>query len=566
MATTSMTNNLRRSLSLGKWIEIIRRVGGLDANGSSFTVFWTGALTAVFTTLVSVATGRVFDIYLQRNLAAEISSIVILAICWILADASTQANASASAKLYYQIRRRLSNKVFSKAQRIPLNDDANSNIGELVSHVTSDVDGYASLVAYTLFQLIQACLEIAVAAAFMFAISPLLTVGSLVFIPFWLAITSIRLRDNDSLRDGTLLANDAIKRSASETLSLSGLARVKSFNGYKFDLTFFAQYVDRSASLGSQWVRRSITTTFLQNVSINIIGNVGILLLGAYVLARGEISLGTLIAFVVIQVKLITPTQTVSTSLLRVFTATSMLERLDHFFEIADESAGADDATGDLITLERVSVTFPTRRAPLFSELSMHLKIGEWVFMSGPNGSGKSVFARLLTRLTLPSAGSIALGGRDIECVSLPKLRERIRVVSQNDSIFSATIRDNISYGREIDDAEFWRIIEFVELTERIRKQPGGPDFFLNPMSSEFSSGERQRIVLARALINPPDVLILDEATANIDAESEFRILTALKNEAKIPTVILISHRSPKGDLFRRRLNFEPGKILDHSA
>jgi ATP-binding cassette subfamily B protein len=182
--------------------------------------------------------------------------------------------------------------------------------------------------------------------------------------------------------------------------------------------------------------------------------------------------------------------------------------------------------------------------APVIYDVDLSIQAGETVAFVGPTGAGKSTMAKLVTRFYDPTEGRILIDGHDLRDVTLASLRSQIGVVPQEPFLFSGTIRDNIAFARsDTTDAEVWAAVRAVGLVEIVERMADGIDTEVHERGQSLSSGERQLIALARAFIARPRVLVLDEATSNLDLMSETKIEGALDALLEGRTAILIAHR-----------------------
>jgi ATP-binding cassette, subfamily B, bacterial len=181
---------------------------------------------------------------------------------------------------------------------------------------------------------------------------------------------------------------------------------------------------------------------------------------------------------------------------------------------------------------------------PVLSGVSIRIAPGETVACVGPTGAGKSTMAKLVTRFYDPTAGRILIDGHDLRDVTLESLRRQIGVVPQEPFLFVGSLRDNIAFARpEATDEEVWAAVDQVGLRELVERSPDGLDTQLHERGQSVSSGERQLLALARAFLAEPRVVVLDEATSNLDLHSELRVEAALDALLEGRTAILVAHR-----------------------
>jgi ATP-binding cassette subfamily B protein len=182
--------------------------------------------------------------------------------------------------------------------------------------------------------------------------------------------------------------------------------------------------------------------------------------------------------------------------------------------------------------------------APVLSDVSIRIAPGETVACVGPTGAGKSTMAKLVTRFYDPTAGRILIDGHDLRDVTLESLRRQIGVVPQEPFLFVGSLRENIAFARpDATDDQVWAAVEQVGLRELVERSPDGLDTQLHERGQSVSSGERQLLALARAFLAEPRVVVLDEATSNLDLHSELRVEAALDALLQGRTAILVAHR-----------------------
>jgi ABC-type multidrug transport system fused ATPase/permease subunit len=218
------------------------------------------------------------------------------------------------------------------------------------------------------------------------------------------------------------------------------------------------------------------------------------------------------------------------------------------------------------IAFESVEFSYPGR-PPLFTSLDWRIGPGETVAITGANGAGKSTLAQLLMRFVDPLAGKVTLDGVDLREISLPQLRARIGLVSQNVLLFNASVAHNIGYGRYAATQEqIEHAARAAHAHEFITRLPQGYETIIGDEGIRLSGGQKQRIALARALIKDPAILILDEATAMFDPEGELGFIAECRELLSERTVIIISHRPASLALADRVLRLDSGMLRELSS
>lgn len=220
--------------------------------------------------------------------------------------------------------------------------------------------------------------------------------------------------------------------------------------------------------------------------------------------------------------------------------------KLASVFDLKEEdidSGNKADLTGDIV-LNNVSFAYDEENA--VNNVSTVIPEGKVTAIIGTNGSGKSTLIKLIDRLYINDNGNICIGAQKADSVSLKTWRDTFGVVAQNASLFSGTLRENLTYGtdREISDKELKDVIEYVGLKDVIEEHAEGLDYSIGMRGSKLSGGQQQRLSIARALLKDPKILILDEATANLDAKSEAEVKETMHKLMKDRTVIIIAHNA----------------------
>lgn len=216
------------------------------------------------------------------------------------------------------------------------------------------------------------------------------------------------------------------------------------------------------------------------------------------------------------------------------------------------------------VRIERVTFRYNPDAPPALSEASLAVRPGECIAVVGPNGSGKSTLLKLLPRLIEPESGRVLIDGQDVRDLALRSLREQVAVVTQRTVIFSRSVRDNIAYGRrDATDEQVREAARQAYAAEFIEQWPNGYATVLGEFGTNLSGGQRQRLAIARAFLKPASILVFDEATSEIDADSERKIHDALDELRRGKTTFLIAHRHTVMDLADRIVVMDAARIVD---
>lgn len=267
-----------------------------------------------------------------------------------------------------------------------------------------------------------------------------------------------------------------------------------------------------------------------------------------YLAAQGEITVGEVVMYqtyfssIVSQVSsVITLLPTIAKGLESVDSVGDIL--LSHDVEDNDKKKKIENVKGN-ITFEDVTFSYPDSEEPVLSHFNLSIAAGETIAFVGGSGAGKTTVLNLVIGFIRTTGGRILIDGQDMSEINLKSFRQYISVVPQTSILFTGTIRDNITYGRDdISDEELQKVIDAANLREFVDSLPDGLDSKITEHGSNLSGGQRQRISIARAFVRNPSILILDEATSALDSISEKQIQTAINNLVKDRTTLIVAHR-----------------------
>lgn len=306
--------------------------------------------------------------------------------------------------------------------------------------------------------------------------------------------------------------------------------------------------------------------SFIPNIALAVV-----VLIAANRITAGDMTLGQFFAFYGYMLQLTGPVRIVGNLLTRAQRATAAGERLfellddDETLPLTDHPLAAFPHESGPLAVSFKNVTFAYRNGRVvLSQLDLDVAAGETVALLGPTGSGKTTAAELIPRLYDATQGTVRIDGIDVREMDLPTLRRSVGVVGQEPFLFSASVRDNLTLGApDATDDELWSALDTAQAAGFIRALPDGLDTLIGERGFTLSGGQRQRMAIARALAANPRILILDDATASVDARVERRITTALGNATEGRTTILIAHRPSTIALADRIVLLDAGRIVD---
>ena len=281
---------------------------------------------------------------------------------------------------------------------------------------------------------------------------------------------------------------------------------------------------------------------------ISNLGYVGISVVGGIWITRSILGIGDILAFIQYSRSFTHPiTQTANIANViqsTVACAERVFEMLDEEEEIPDRSDAVPiEAPKGEVRFENVDFRY-TEDVPLIEDMDLHVREGQMIAIVGPTGAGKTTLVNLLMRFYEIDSGRISVDGVDIRDIRRSELRKMFGMVLQDTWLFNGTIRDNIAYGKEgATDEEIIKAAKAAHVDHFIRTLPDGYDTVLNEEASNISQGQKQLLTVARAILADPAILILDEATSNVDTRTELLIQKAMKNLMKGRTSFVIAHR-----------------------
>ncbi|MQS89708.1 ABC transporter ATP-binding protein [Companilactobacillus mishanensis] len=370
-------------------------------------------------------------------------------------------------------------------------------------------------------------------AALMFAAVP-------IFVAILLPIGKIMSRLGRKLQAATADFNADVSEKLSE------VRLIKSSNGEDFEKTTGSGFIDRIFKVG---VKDAKVEAVLQPImtTVMLVMFVGILGYGAVRIQQGTLSSGSLVAFLLYLFNIITPIASFATFFSQVQKAMGSTERIQEMLGTEPEitSTGkAVDVEGKTITAADVSFSYDADNQILHN-VSFEAKPNTVIAFAGPSGGGKSTIFALLERFYQPDDGGVYVGTQNIQDIDLSSWRSQIGYVSQDSAVFAGTIRDNLQYGldKELTDDELWHGLSLAYADGFVKDFPEKLDTQIGERGVKLSGGQKQRIAIARAFLRDPKILMLDEATASLDSESEEKVQRALDQLMIGRTTLVIAHR-----------------------
>ena len=440
-----------------------------------------------------------------------------------------------------------------------------TQLGEKLSRIEQDAEQIAQFSADALGTVLRSLIFFGLNLAIMFTLSWRMALTVLPLLPLFFVV---RRRFRKLIVTRADKAQAELGRASSQFAEhLNAVPEIQALGAEQLSIGRSIEI--RSEMVGAQWSQRRAEVSF--SVAVTAVMAVGILLLlglGNREYLRGSLSIGTLVAFYAYVTRVFDP---VSSAMELYSRSQRMMASIRRVRDVLDTGTSVPD-NGHIETvpsplrlgLSCKGVDFRyAADEQVLHEVSMYLAPGERVALIGESGSGKSSLARLLARIADPSAGEITVEGLPLPDYTIAVLRRAICYVSQQPTLFSGSIRENLQYAKEhASQEEIEDAIDAAQLRSLVRRLPQGVDTTLGPDASGLSGGERQRLAIARALLRGSSILILDESTSALDMPTERRVLNSISRWNPEQSILFISHRVRSITWVDRIILLHHGRVL----
>ncbi|MFF2075465.1 ABC transporter ATP-binding protein [Kitasatospora sp. NPDC058162] len=485
------------------------------------------------------------DVLVPRKLGLFLPVALGYAGLTLLAGALDFVDETASTWVSERFLLALRTDVFRHLQGLPLGFFERRRLGDVLSRLTADVEAVETFLLSGVLDAVAYVAELAVFLGVLFYLRWDLTLTALVVAPlFWITARRFSTRVKAASRERRRRSG-SVSALAEETLG--NIALVQAYNRQDWEQErFLRENLARFRATMAATRLRALFTPIVEQ--LELVGALIVLGLGAWELVRGRLTLGELLVFVALLSRLYSPIQGIGRLSNGFFSASAAAERiielLDQRPEVADPPRPLRPArVRGAVAFDGVWFRYPDTARAALCDVSLRAEPGETVALVGESGAGKSTVAKLLLRFYDPERGAVRLDGTDLRDLALADLREHIAVLLQETLVIHGTVRENIAYGRpDATDAQITAAARAADAHEFVSRLPDGYDTVVGQRGRLLSGGQRQRIAIARAMIRDAPVLLLDEPTTGLDAESGRRILEPLGRLMNGRTTIIISH------------------------
>jgi ATP-binding cassette, subfamily B, bacterial len=571
----------------------LRRVAGYARPYTGIIVFF--LVLVVVDALLVVATPLLFKKIIDDGVTQQDAALVTWLSLLVALIAFAEAGLTLAQRYYssrigegliYDLRAR----VFSHVQRMPLAFFTRTQTGALVSRLNSDVIGAQRAFTSTLSGVVSNVISVLMVTGAMLLLSWQITLLAFLMVPLFLFPARWAGRRLAGLTREQMQLNAELSSGMTERFNVGGAMLVKLFGRADDEDREFTDKADRVRILGIK-IAMSSRIFFSALTLVAALATALVYGVGGHLAIAGAVSVGTLVALAALMGRLYSPLTALSNVHIDVMTALVSFERVFEVLDLPPMIRERDDAVevprfASTVEFEHVSFTYPTARdvslaslesvartdngnggVEVLHDVSFRAEPGQLVALVGPSGAGKTTITNLVTRLYDVNAGAVRVDGHDVRDVTLESLHGAVGYVTQDAHLFHDTIRSNLRYARpEATDDELVAALQAAQIWRLVQSLPDGLDTVVGDRGYRLSGGERQRLAIARLLLKAPHIVVLDEATAHLDSESEVAVHRALDSALAGRTSLVIAHRLSTVRNADQILVLDDGRIVERGT
>ncbi len=489
--------------------------------------------------------GMAIDQYIVKGDLPGLARLLLLMIgTYVVAAAGTWLQTYLMVGVAQGVVRDLRRDLFARLQTLPLRFFDQHSHGDLMSRQTNDMDNISNILATSFSQFISNVLSLVGVLIFMFMLNPILAAINLVIVPFTYLLTrAVARRTRIGFRE-TQQALGSLNGIIEETVT--GERTVKAFVREQKAVEDFST---TNQHLKQVSLRARVIANFMGPI-MNMLSNISLAVVacsGGWLAVKGLATVGEVAAFISYSGRFGRPLNMIAQLFSSIQSALAGAERvfdlMDQLPEMDAPEAKALEHVNGEVTFEDVDFSYEAG-VPVLKDVSLHAQAGQMIALVGPTGAGKTTIANLLTRFYDVDSGSICVDGQDVRGLKKDDLRHKLGLVLQDNFLFADTVMENIRYGKpEATDEEVMAAARLANADLFIHRLPHGYQSVLTERGGNLSQGQRQLLAIGRAILADPDILILDEATSNVDTRTEKHLQEALLRLMKGRTSFVIAHR-----------------------